>query len=518
MIDLQSFLDFAGVSVNEWWLFAAMMVGLFVFIGIAEVLRKTTPLTANATRKIVHILVGVFVFFVPILFVSPVPGILMSVLFIGVNYISVRFRLFKGMDDTARETYGTVYFPFAFLILIIIFWNTYPVIISTSILILGLADAAASIVGEAVKNPRHYKLSRDVKSFQGSSAMFLAAFAVSIACLILYPFTLPPDAQFAGSTLGFIVVLSFIVAAVTTVIEAMAVRGLDNLFIPLGASVILFVGLEGAGTIEIQLFIGFVFAVIVSLVSLRAGFLAPNGAAATFLMAVIIFGIGGWKWTVPMLTFFILSSIISGMKNARKETAELFFEKTHRRDMGQVAANGGLASVFVILEFFSPDPLWYFAYLGAIAAATADTWGTEFGISFSSGARNIITFKKVPRGTSGGISLTGTFAALAGGTVIAVSGFAWYPHALEVMKSSFAPVGLVAGAGIVGSLVDSYLGSAAQALYKCPVCDAITERRHHCNSPAMKVQGFSWLTNDYVNVACTATGSFIAIVLYLLYM
>ncbi len=518
MNEFKVFIDFAGVTANEWRLFAAMLIGLFTFVGIAEALRKTTPLTGNATRKIVHILVGVFVFFVPIVFVSPVPGILMSILFIGVNYVSVRFRLFKGMDDTTRETYGTVYFPLAFLLLIIFFWESYPVIISTSILILGLADAAASIIGGSIKNPHTFNLLGDIKSVQGSGAMFLIAFAVSVGCLTLYPFTLPDNAQFAGSSLAFVVALSFIVAAVTTVVEAMAVRGLDNLFIPLSASIILVVGLEGAGAIEVQLVIGFIFAVVISVLSLRAGFLAPSGAAATFLMAVIIFGIGGWKWTIPMLSFFILSSVISKMKNKKKKAAELLFEKSHRRDMWQVAANGGLASVFVILEFISPDPIWYFAYLGAIAAATADTWGTEFGISFSTAARDIITFRKVPRGTSGGVSLTGTFAGLVGGAVIAISGYAWYHQAMEIIPSSFVLVGLVAGSGIAGSLVDSYLGAAFQAIYKCPVCDAITERKHHCESPTKKVQGFSWVTNDYVNFACTATGSVAAIVLYLLYM
>lgn len=518
MSEFRILFDFAGVSAYEWRAFAVMMAGLFTFVGVAERLRKTTTLTGNTTRKIVHILVGVFVFFVPIVFISPVPGVIMSVLFIGINYISVRFRLFKGMDDTTRETYGTVYFPLAFLILIVLFWNTYPVIISASILVLGLADAAASYVGESVKYPRTYNLSGDKKSIEGSIAMFAVTFFVSAGCLLWYPFTLTPEAYVAGSSLVFILMLSLVVAAVATVVEAMAVRGLDNFFIPVSTSVILFVGLEGAGAIEIQLFVGFVFAAVISFTSFRAGFLSPSGVAATFLMAVIIFGIGGWKWTIPMLTFFILSSLISGMKNKRKEAAEQLFEKTNRRDMGQVAANGGIASVFVLFEFVWPDPVWYFAYLGAIAAATADTWGTEFGISFSSGTRSILTFRKVPRGVSGGVSITGTLAGLTGGAVIALSGYAWYHQAMEIMPSSALLVGVVAGSGVAGSLFDSYLGAVAQAVYKCPVCGAVTERKHHCESPAVRVQGYSWMTNDYVNVGCTAAGSIVAIVLYLLYV
>lgn len=518
MSEFRSFFDFAGVVTAEWQLFIAMLIGLFTVVGIAEVLRKTTSLTGNATRKVVHILVGVFVFFVPILFVSPVPALLMSVLFICVNYISVRFRLFKGMDDTTRETYGTVFFPLAFFILILFFWNSYPVIISTSILILGLADAAASFIGERAKNPRIFNFTGDRKSLQGSSAMFMVTFIVTAGCFQWYPFRLPDEALLAGSSVAFIIALSIVVATVATTVEAISVRGLDNLFIPLTASIILFVGLDGAGTIGMQLFIGFIFAVLISISSMRAGFLSPNGSAAMFLMAVIIFGIGGWKWTIPMLTFFTLSSVISRMKNKRKEAAELIFEKSHRRDMWQVAANGGLASVFVLLEFISPNPVWYFAYLGAIAAATADTWGTEFGVSFSSGARSIITFRKVPRGTSGGVSITGTVAGLAGGAVIALSGYAWYHQAMEIIPSSFLLVGVVAGSGVAGSLFDSYLGAVFQANYKCPACAAQTERKYHCGIPTKIVHGHIWITNDYVNFACTTMGSFVAILLYFLHI
>ncbi len=518
MGDLHLLFDFTGVPAHEWRLFAVMLLGLFTCVGIAELLRKTTSLSGNTTRKVVHILVGMFVFFVPIVFTSPVPGILMSLLFIGINYMSVRFRFLKGMDDTTRETYGTVYFPLAFLLLIIFFWESYPVIISTSILILGIADAAAAFVGEESRNPRTFNLSGARKSIQGSSAMFLASFVVTMGCLVFYPFDLAGEALIGDTSTLFIIALAFVVAAVTTVVEALAARGLDNLFIPLSASIILFVGLEGAGIIEMQLFIGFFFAVVIGIASLRAGFLAPDGAAATFLMAVIIFGIGGWQWTLPMLTFFILSSIISRMKNRRKEAVEQLFEKSHRRDMGQVAANGGLASIFVIFEFIWPDPIWYVAYLGAIAAATADTWGTEFGVSFSSGVRDIVTFRKVPRGTSGGISFIGTIAGVAAGVVIAVSGFAWYHHAIEIIPSSYAIIGLVAGAGVAGSLFDSYLGATIQAIYKCRVCGAVTERKHHCETDTHKLKGQAWLTNDYVNFACTVMGSMAAIVLYLLHL
>jgi uncharacterized protein (TIGR00297 family) len=509
-------IELTPVSSSEWLLFAAMLFGLFAFVGAAEVLRKTTSLTGNTTRIIVHVLVGVFVFFVPLLFISPVPGILMSILFIVINYLSIRARLFKGMDDTTRETYGTVYFPISFLLLIILFWDTYPVIIATSILILGLADGAASAVGQAVRTPRRFNISGAGKSYEGSIAMWTVALCVSIVCLALYPHDIHYTANGLASPWRFILSVSLVVAVVVTVIEAMSARGLDNLFVPLGAAIILYVALDGSAGTANQLFAGFLFALLISLISFRVGFLSRSGAAAIFLMAVIIFGIGGWKWTIPMLTFFILSSIISRMKNKRKEAAEQYFEKSHKRDMGQVAANGGLASLFVIGEFAAPDPLWYVAYLGAIAAATADTWGTEFGISFSSTARDILSFKKVPAGLSGGVSAIGLLAGVAGGTVIGLSGFIWLLYARGEYLSPYVIIGIVAGAGIIGSIVDSIIGAALQSQYRCSVCNKVTERREHCGAPGRNVHGYRWITNDYVNIGCTAVGSFTAVILFLL--
>src|SRR5208283_4704858 len=73
---------------------------------------------------------------------------------------------------------GTVYYPLSFLILVLLCWDTLPQIISISILILGLSDAAAAIVGENLSSPHVYYLTSDKKSLEGSAAMFATAFLV----------------------------------------------------------------------------------------------------------------------------------------------------------------------------------------------------------------------------------------------------------------------------------------------------------------------------------------------------
>ena len=64
--------------------------------------------------------------------------------------------------------------------------------------------------------------------------------------------------------------------------------------------------------------------------------------------------------------------------------------------------------------------------------------------------------------------------------------------------------------GVAGMLLDSVLGSAYQARFRCPACDQATERRvHRCGTKATHTTGWAWLDNDLVN-ATTTVAAFLA--------
>jgi uncharacterized membrane protein len=70
-------------------------------------------------------------------------------------------------------------------------------------------------------------------------------------------------------------------------------------------------------------------------------------------------------------------------------------------------------------------------------------------------------------------------------------------------------------AGVVGSLLDSFLGATVQRMYYCPRENRETEQHplHSCGSATRYLRGFGWMNNDVVNFACAAFGTVVVLTL-----
>ncbi len=253
-----------------------------------------------------------------------------------------------------------------------------------------------------------------------------------------------------------------------------------------------------------QFLIGLALALVLVGLSYYFSFLSVSGSVATFILAVIIFGLGGWPWAIPILTFFILSSLLSKLGKSKKQRFKDTFEKTGKRDYGQVIANGGLAGLFTLAWFVTKNDMYYSFYVVSLAAVNADTWATELGVLFSSHPRLITNFKRVAPGISGAVSIPGSLAALFGSFVVALSGY--------IFIGGWAWLLLVTLAGFAGSVIDSFLGALFQAQYQCTVCEKFTEKNVHCQNPSRLISGHRWLNNDWVNILA----ALISVLLFLL--
>jgi uncharacterized protein (TIGR00297 family) len=212
--------------------------------------------------------------------------------------------------------------------------------------------------------------------------------------------------------------------------------------------------------------------------------------------------------TFPVLVFFVSSHMLGLYRRQERFLAESLFAKTGSRDAWQVIANGGVAGTCAVGWFYFRWDGWYMATLGALAAATADTWATEIGVVAHSKPRLITNFTYVDAGTSGAVSLSGTLAALSGATVLGLGGLPWIPEG--VRGETILAVSI---SGLAGSLVDSFLGATLQARFRCGVCGKISEKTVHCSAPAVRIGGLRIVSNDAVNLFCTISGAFFSLIL-----
>ncbi len=265
-----------------------------------------------------------------------------------------------------------------------------------------------------------------------------------------------------------------------------------------------------------QLLFGILLAGLAGFITYRLGLLTISGAFAAFLLGSIVFGLGGIPWTIILLTFFISSNLLSKIFTQRKTRLNENYAKGSMRDFAQVFANGGIAGTFVVLNFIFPEnTMNWVAFCAAFAAANADTWATELGALSKTQPRLITTWNKVPAGTSGGISLAGVLASLAGAGLVALAGILFLTHFNHENLKVFTVFLIILFSGFFGSLVDSLVGASIQAVYWCPLCEKETEQHpmHHCGKPTRLFRGQRRINNDLVNLICTASAALIALIL-----
>jgi len=176
----------------------------------------------EASRKFVHITVGTFVAFWP-LFLSWSQIEFLSLAFVAVVLVSRQFNIFKSIHSVQRSTWGELYFGAAVGLVALI--THQPAIYVVALLHMSLADGWAAIIGHKYGGRFTYRVLGTRKSRLGT----LTFLVVSLAILVGF-------AQQQNIDLGIWLAL---IAGGATILENVAIRGLDNLAIPLFVAVVL---------------------------------------------------------------------------------------------------------------------------------------------------------------------------------------------------------------------------------------------------------------------------------------
>ncbi len=486
--------------MNDPLNFVLIFIGLTLIVVAADQAKKRFNVRPKKTRMFVHAGVAVVIFFAPLLFRSGLYPAILAGVFVVINLVSVKGGMFTGMNED-RKDLGTVYYPASFLILVVFLWNRSPFIVSTAMLILGLADPAAAIVGSSLDDTHKVQAFGGKKTLEAAVAMAVVATLAALAGLVFFRAS---EGRIPPVPLVGLMSICLSIGAMVAAIELLSPKATDNLSVPLSAGFLLFIATHDLNLFRLFM-IGEGLAVVVAFISYELRLLTRDGTVATFVMGGFIFGLGGWQWAIPVLLFFFIGSGASRLFASAKTGYNLLYEKSHTRDAGQVFANGGAGLIILILSVMLPGHHWYLAYLGSLTAATADTLATELGVFSRSNPFSISLWRRVEKGMSGAVSYLGTSTGLVSAALLASLTLP-FSGGYSLFPVRFIAAGALSGA--MGSLADSIIGGSFQSQYKCPRCGKITERKEHCDgNETSLVSGYPWINNDMVNFAGSLVGA-----------
>ena len=205
--------------------------------------------------------------------------------------------------------------------------------------------------------------------------------------------------------------------------------------------------------------VGLALTVALGYVAYALGTASVTGMLTGVLLALFAVVLGGYGWFVLLVTFFGLGGLASKYRYEEKLERGIAQENEGARGSGNVLANSAVALVAVVAYAASGQvgvdaSLFRVAFAGAVAAALADTFSSEFGGLFDA-PRLVTTFERVDPGTDGAVTWQGAVAGLTGAAIIGGLGGAFF----EFEPSAVA---LVTAAGVVGMTADSILGATLE--------------------------------------------------------
>lgn len=210
------------------------LFGLIVsilYVGIIIVSAKVFEKAGKeASRKYIHIMLSnwwiiAMVFFDNMFWAAAAPAI-----FVVINYLSYKKGIIKVMErdssDENKESLGTVYYALSLLILALITFGPLnnPILGLCGILVMGYGDGLAAVIGQAVKS-KEFIISGNKKSIAGSLTMFCVTLIIFVGFLVY-------------SNSEYVAIKSILVAILMTIVEAVSIKGTDNLTVPLITSLL----------------------------------------------------------------------------------------------------------------------------------------------------------------------------------------------------------------------------------------------------------------------------------------
>lgn len=197
-----------------------------IYIILVFVLSKfMTKKGEEASRKFIHILLSniwiIYCIFIDILWVAAI----LPAVFIVINSLSYKFKIFKTMEREQNDGFGTIYYAISILLVTIFsYLQADPMIGAAGMLIMGYGDGLAAVVGKRFRS-KEYKIFGATKTIAGSITMYVVSLIIS--CIVFYIMGME-----------YFIIKAFITAIIAALLEAVSVKGLDNISVPIMVTVL----------------------------------------------------------------------------------------------------------------------------------------------------------------------------------------------------------------------------------------------------------------------------------------
>jgi len=235
-----------------------------------------------------------------------------------------------------------------------------------------------------------------------------------------------------------------------------------------------------------QFVFGFLINFILILIFFRVPLMTKSGWINAGILGTILWGCLSWQGWITVVLYLLLGSLVTKIGFAFKKKQGIAEKRGGRRGPENVWGSAATGLFFAMMTKLNLANLVFYkiGFAASFSAKLADTFGSEIGKRFGKNTFLITSFKKVQRGTEGGISLEGTLASLFGAIFMTFVMFC-----LSIISTKYQFI-IVCISGFLATITESFIGAKYQNKYK--------------------------LSNEMVNAIQTSIASFFAILfLYL---
>ncbi|CAA2988767.1 VTE6, chloroplastic [Olea europaea subsp. europaea] len=216
--------------------------------------------------------------------------------------------------------------------------------------------------------------------------------------------------------------------------------------------------------------------------------LSLPGIGAAFLLGTLTWRAFGPSGFLLVATYFVIGTAATKVKMAQKEAQGVAEKRKGRRGPGSVIGSSAAGCFCAFLSIYGIGGeafarLWELGFVASFCTKLSDTVSSEIGKAYGKTTYLVTTFKIVPRGTEGAVSVEGTLAGLLASMLLASIG-------CQMGEINGLEAIICVVASQIANLGESIIGAALQ-----------------------EKEGFQWLNNDVVNIINISMGSILAVLI-----